>query len=438
MNLLYQNGETPLSRVQISPFVRSGSQKPWGKMAGESLAPDIFSIMSFSTINMKIALVCPYDLSYPGGVQNHVMDLALGLRARGHEVTIIAPASRDNSRDGLFSVGKGVPVRVPGSATVSRVSLSVWNYHGLGEHFKKEKYDIIHIHSPETLCLGPAALLLADNTRSAIIATFHSNAPASLLNKLYAAIANRLDKHFMGKVDAIAAVSETAKQSISQFFHNGEYAIIPNPVNEHMFHPVDKKPLEQYDDGKVNILFVGRVGEPRKGLVYLVEAFNQLHWNHPDTRLLVVGPGDLNYSTRNIVNATTNPDIVIVGGVPLEQLVQFYQTADIFCSPATGKESFGIVLLEAAACGKPVVASRIRGYEGVLMPDCVLLVPPKNPDELASALETLVMHPELRAEMGKKGREQVVDQYSLEKVTELTLQLYQSVLSKRSYELSVV
>ncbi|MBI2581318.1 glycosyltransferase family 4 protein [Candidatus Woesearchaeota archaeon] len=241
---------------------------------------------------MKIALVCPYDIAYPGGVTNHVTQFAQYARKVGHDVAVIAPTSRKGAYEGVISSGKAIPFPIKGG-TVPRLSFSFWNYPEIRKLFVSEKFDVIHVHEPGVPLLGFAALACAPQRLSAIAATFHTNAPYNFLYKTYGKVAklSKLADKLLRKVDVKIAVSEAAKMFASRYV-TGEYCIIPNGVDVEHFSP-ETKPIGHYRDGKVNILFVGRLGnyEKRKGLKYLVSAFNKLHANHPNARLLVVGPG---------------------------------------------------------------------------------------------------------------------------------------------------
>ena len=171
--------------------------------------------------------------------------------------------------------------------------------------------------------------------------------------------------------------------------------------------------------------------EKRKGLKYLLSAFSDLKWSYPNLRLLVVGPGNLDEDSQRILSARNPQDIVFLGGVTYSDLPRYYRTADIFCAPATGKESFGIVLGEAMAAGRPIVATNIDGFASVMTHDEEgLLVEPKKADLLAESIATLVQHPEMRARMGARGRERV-EEFRWGKVAARVLEYYESVLLSR-------
>ena len=229
-------------------------------------------------------------------------------------------------------------------------------------------------------------------------------------------------KRWLSRLDAKIAVSHAALEFISKHFPS-DYNIIPNGIDLQAFNP-SVKPLEQYNDGYVNILFVGRM-EKRKGLKYLISAYSKLKWDYPKIRLLIVGPGNMDADSAQLLGERNPPDVVVVGNVHHEELPRYYRTADIYCSPATGKESFGIVLLEGMATRSAVVASNIIGYAGV-MSDGVqgLLVPPKDEEALASALARLIEDEELRVAMANRGLAHV-QEFSWDKVAGRVMRVYE-------------
>jgi len=184
----------------------------------------------------------------------------------------------------------------------------------------------------------------------------------------------------------------------------GPYEIIPNGVDVERFSR-SVQPIEEYRDGKLNILFVGRL-EFRKGLNYLLNAFLRVQSEVPESRLIVVGPGTrLRKRYERWVRKTGLKDVVFVGYVSDEDLPRYYKTADVFCAPATGRESQGAILLEGMAAGKPIVASNIPGYASVVTDgEDGRLVPPRNYRELGEALLTLVNDESLRQQMGARGQ----------------------------------
>jgi len=231
----------------------------------------------------------------------------------------------------------------------------------------------------------------------------------------------------MGKIDERIAVSSAARYFVSRYFP-GEYRIIPNGVDVDFY--ANAKPFPEFRDGKVNILFVGRV-EPRKGAMYLMKAYATIKAKRPDTRLIVVGRGPEIGDLRRFVRDQKVADVFFAGRVEEADKARFYKTADIFVAPSTGQESFGIVLLEAMAAGCTVVASDIHGYKRVVQRNVSgLLVEPRDPDALAEALERLIADPALRQRLGDGGARRAPE-FDWGHVTREIVNVYESVIARR-------
>ena len=350
---------------------------------------------------MKIAMVSPYDFTWPGGVTAHVAQLARALGRSGHEVKVLAPhsPSRDfQDSDLLVPFGRSVPL--PSGGSTARVTLSWWLYPKIRALLKKEQFDIIHLHEPMVPILP---LCVLEFSKSVNVGTFHASYSRQHLYRAFQPIIKRWQKRLHGSI----AVSPAARRYVNNTFP-GEYEIIPNGIDYKHF-SANVAPLPQYQDGKLNILFVGRL-EKRKGLRYLLEAYSKLKWEMPNTRLIVVGPGNPDKESYRILSSHGLRDVEFAGRVSYDELPRYYATADIFCSPATGGESFGIVLLEAMSAGKPVVASDIEGFRGIMSDgEQGLLVPKKDTGALANALGRLARDPELRSKLGGQGSRSAED-----------------------------
>ena len=374
---------------------------------------------------MKIALVSPYDFAYPGGVVNHISALEQYFTKMGHEVKIIAPASKavSNLGDRLIPIGKPRPIPVSGS--IARITISLRLASRIKEVLAKEKFDIIHLHEPFMPMLCSAVLRFSDN--AANIGTFHAchGSPGYGFGRpITTMMLKRRRRKLTGKI----AVSKPAMDFARKYIP-GYYNIIPNGIDVEHFSP-DVSPIDKFCDGKLNILFVGRM-EKRKGLNFLLEAYRQVKQEIPNSRLIVVGPGTrLRSIYERKVRRSKLQDVVFVGYASYDELPRYYKTADIYCSPATGRESFGIVLLEAMAVGKPVVASNIDGYANVISHGVDgLLVPPKDKRLLAQALISLMSDASLRQQMGANGILKA-KRYSWENIAQKILSYYMRLLSE--------
>jgi len=350
---------------------------------------------------VKIAMVSPYDFTWPGGVTAHVTQLARALGRSGHEVQVLAPHSPSREcqdADLLVPLGRSVPL--PSGGSIARVSLSWWLYPKVRALLQREQFDIIHLHEPMAPILP---LCVLEFSHSVNVGTFHASYARQHLYRVTHPIIKRWQQRLHGNI----AVSPAARRYVNNTFP-GDYEIIPNGIDFNRFSG-GVAPLPQYQDGKLNILFVGRL-EKRKGLRYLLEAYGKLKWDLPNIRLIVVGPGNPDKESYRVISSHNLQDVDFVGRVSYEDLPRYYASADIFCSPATGAESFGIVLLEAMSAGKPVVASDIEGFRGIITDgEQGLLVQKKDSDALANALGALARDPELRRRLGSQGSRSAED-----------------------------
>jgi phosphatidylinositol alpha-mannosyltransferase len=371
---------------------------------------------------VKIGLVSPYDYSFPGGVVNHIAYLSHYFIQWGHKVKIIAPCPKAGSRyfeEEVTPVGKPIPV--PSGGSIARIPVSPWLPTQIGEILAKEEFDILHLHEPLAPMVCLSALLKSEFIN---VGTFH----ACLSKPRYYWLCKPVFRRWLAKLQGKIAVSKPAMEYVNRHLP-GDYRIIPNGIDTEHFR-LDGPARNEFADGKINILFVGRL-EQRKGLGYLLNACARVKRSFPNFRLIVVGPGTvLRLRYEKLVEKMELTDTVFfVGFVPSDELPSYYRSADIFCAPATGGESFGIVLLEAMACGKPVVATSIQGYASVLTnSEEGLLVPPKNEESLAKALLTLLHDKSLRLQMGSKGIVKA-EKYSWPNVARQVMDYYNSLLS---------
>jgi phosphatidyl-myo-inositol alpha-mannosyltransferase len=348
---------------------------------------------------LKIALVSPYDFAHPGGVIGHIRALDREFTRRGHTVRIIAPASRAIPDLGERFINMGNPRPIPASGSMCRISLSVHLAPHIKDVLRREQFDVVHLHEPFMPMLCSAMLRFSNGVN---IGTFHAaqGRPGYGLGRpVTTFLLNRRNRKLKGRI----AVSEAARLFAAKHVR-GDFVVIPNGVDTAHFHP-EAKPMPEYRDGKLNVLFVGRL-EARKGVRYLIEAFAILKASRPECRLLIVGPGTryLRQFKLMVSALGLNKDVVFVGPVSYDELPRYYRTADIFCSPATGRESFGMVLLEAMASGVPVVASDIEGYRNVVTAGKEgILVPPRNERALAECLVNLAADPGLRRRLAQHG-----------------------------------
>ncbi len=348
---------------------------------------------------MKIALVSPYDFSHPSGVVNHITNLHRCLTRMGHEVRVIAPTSKAVTSLGNDFVHIGTPRPIPASESIIRVSLSLNLGHEIKKVLDREKFDIVHLHEPFVPMLCSAVLRFSDAVN---IGTFHAAEGKPGYNFAWP-VGRLMLRRRRRKLDGRIAVSKPALQYASRYVP-GEFRIIPNGTDLSHFNP-DVDPIQKFRDGKLNIVFLSRL-EKRKGVDYLLPAFEEVKKKVTNSRLLIVGAGTRlrkGYEDWVLDHGLSN-DVVFVGQVSYDDVPRYDRTADVFCVPATGHESQGIILIEAMATGRPIVATSIEGYATVVRNgEEGLLVPPKDSKSLAEALIKLLTDEPLRRTMGAKG-----------------------------------
>lgn len=372
---------------------------------------------------MRIGLVSPYDWAHPGGVGMHIQQLSREFCKQGHDVKIIAPSSKplhELDSPNLIIIGRPIPVPISGS--IARITLSFHRAPQVREVLERERFDIVHLHEP----LAPVLpLTVLRYSKSINVGTFHAYFRHARAYRSMRPLLKYWFRMLHGKI----AVSEPAASSIGKYFP-GYYNIIPNGIDLDHFSQ-SAEPIGRFMDGKLNILFVGRM-EKRKGLPHLLAAYSRIKWEYPQIRLIVVGPGKLDAASERILGERALKDVELIGGVDYKDLPSYYRTADIFCSPATGSESFGIVLLEAMAAGAPLIASDIPGYASVVEHGKHgLLAKPKDDQALAAALVQLITRPDLRKAMAERGRVHV-QHFAWPQVSVRVLDYYQRLLSERN------
>ena len=368
---------------------------------------------------MKIGLVTPYIYPLPGGVNQHVRYLYENLRLRGHDVRIISSShGRQRPSEGdVIRIGRGFSM--PANGSVGTITVSPRFLSQVRNVLDREQFDLLHFHEPFVPFLSLVVLGLSNSVNVATFHAFGGFSPAYQLG-------SRLMRPSVGRIHGRIAVSAVSRHFVERFFP-GDYKVIPNGVDTARL--ARAVPIARWQDGTKNILFVGRF-EPRKGLLDLLKAYRILRKTGCECRLLVVGGGPQEKEMRRYLATRKLGGVEFLGRVSDDERDALFKTADVYCSPATGRESFGIVLLEAMASGTAVVCSDIHGYRSVVRRDEQgLLVPPKDVNALVEALAKLLDQPELRTQMGESGRERA-KQYSWPNITAKVEEYYKFVIRR--------
>jgi phosphatidylinositol alpha-mannosyltransferase len=371
---------------------------------------------------LKIGIVSQSYYPRYGGVTEHVHHTAVELRRRGHDVTIVTSHFREGEAGSPGVIRIGTNVLVPFNRAF--VDLTVgWDLRGQLERvFRDQDFDLLHVHCPTAPSLP---ILAIENSICPVVGTFHTTSGRSLLMDVFRTRLTRVVDRIRGRI----AVSKTAVQSAELYFP-GHYEIIPNGVDVERFAPGVEAFSEWRDPDRVNLLFVGRL-DPRKGLDLLIAAMPEiLQRTKGRARLLVVGDSYLRPKFEASVPGAARGHIHFLGHVPSADLPRWYATGDVFVSPASGNESFGIVLIEAMAAARAVLASDIPGYRSVVIPEVNgVLFPAGDVGALARTAARLVQDPERRLLMAGRGRTRALE-FAWPRVTERIETVYRDVLAR--------
>ena len=334
---------------------------------------------------MRIGMVCPSSFDVPGGVQSHVLQLAEVMRARGHDVSVLAPASVGSDvPDYVVSGGKAVPI--PYNGSVARLRFGPATHRKVKKWLADGDFDVLHLHEPNAPSLSMLALMIAEGP---IVATFHTSTTKSLTLSVFQGILRPWHEKIVGRI----AVSDLARRW--QMEALGSDAVeIPNGVD---VSAIASAPLlAGYPRPGKTVLFLGRYDEPRKGMEVLLGALPAVVERFGGVEVLVVGRGDedaLRDSAGDLAG-----HLRFLGQVDDAEKASALRSADVYCAPNTGGESFGIVLVEAMAAGTPVVASDLDAFRRVLCDgEAGRLVPVGDCDALAAALIEVLGDDRLRS-----------------------------------------
>ena len=365
---------------------------------------------------MKIGIVCPYTWAVPGGVQQHIRDLAEALIELGHSVSVISPADDDTPLPGyVVSAGRAVPV--PYNGSVARLAFGPLSASRVRRWVKEGDFDVLHVHEPAAPSLSLLACWVASGP---IVATVHTANPKSrVMHAASPALRSALEK-----INGRIAVSEAARTTLVEHL-GGDAVLIPNGVATRRYAVAEPLPGWPGTGGAIG--FLGRMDEPRKGLSVLLRAFAVLGAERQGLRLLIAGPGDAE-DVLERVPAPLRDRVVLLGQVSEQDKVRMLHSVDVFCAPNTGGESFGIVLAEAMAAGAPIVASDLDAFRRVLQGGRAGgLFATGDPGDLARAARLVLDDPERRAKLSAAATS-AVSAYDWSVVARDVVSVYETVV----------
>jgi phosphatidylinositol alpha-mannosyltransferase len=365
---------------------------------------------------MKIALVCPYNmLDRPGGVPQVVIHLHDGLKRKGHTVKVIT--QRPSGFHGevpddykLFGITR--TFKVSGFGTEGNWGMPA-DSDEIARYLEEEKFDVINFHEP---WLPMLAWQMLKHSKAAHVGTFHANLVDTTAGKSWtSSIFTPYGRPLLRQMDLFTATSPAASGMLisranlkssheRQLIENLKY--IPCGVELGTYKPV-KKRLPLSGAGTKTIVYVGRL-EKRKGVDWLLQAFEQLVKDMPDAHLIIAGSGIRADRLKDFVDTQEIPNVSFVGYVTDEEKRRLLSNADLACFPATYGEGFGIVLLEAMAVGTPLIAGNNLGYAHVMNGHGRIgLVDPESTKDFTNRLALMLTDEELRRSMIAWGLREV-------------------------------
>lgn len=337
--------------------------------------------------HLNVAIVCPYDLGVPGGVQSHVFDVVAAMVTRGHTVAVLAPVSEPTAiarRLGSWPswlTNAGPSHAVPINGSRAPVRLAWGQRRQVRQWLESVQPDVVHVHEPFVPALARPAVHVAhawhrsDGRRLPVVGTFHASVESSLLLHLVAPLLRATAR----RLNRCIAVSAMAARTLREVGVRTQPTIIANPVDTERFARAALPKLPPAMESG-HVLFLGRGDEPRKGLPDLLAAWPLVRAARPHAQLLVAGRA----SMEQLAGLA---GVQLIGTVSEVDKPGVYAGADVYVAPHRGGESMGMVLVEAMAAGTAVVATDIPAFRAVAADGAAAsLVAPRDPIALANAL----------------------------------------------------
>lgn len=367
---------------------------------------------------VRVALVTPYYPPSVGGLERYTQQIARALcDDPGFEVVVITTGEARRTRtvreDGI------TVVRLAPWARISNSPVSGWWPVQVRRLLRAHRIDVVHAHAPTPYLADVAAYVAGPRP---VALTYHAGSLVKGESRVVDTLLRTYERFVLPRVfaraDALVAVSPIAAP-----YATGRAHLIPPGVDTAEFRPGPPAAGSSAD-----VVYVGRLQRTSrwKGVPVLLEAFARVAREEPAARLVLVGDGDDVPALRERAAALGIADRVVWrGALAGEALVAAYQRARVVVLPSlTAAESFGMTLVEAMACGRPVVGSRVGGIPYVVR-DGVdgLLVPPGDAGALSAALTDLLRDEQRADALGAAGRMAAEERWDWSHSTAATLAL---------------
>lgn len=375
---------------------------------------------------MKIGFVLDDTLDTPDGVQQYVLTLGAWLSAQGHEVRYLVGQTARTDIAGVHALSRNVRVRFNGN----RMSMPLpAPRSAIRQVLAEEQFDVLHVQMPYSPFMARRVIAAAPDG-TAVIGTFHIAPNSRLVTSANAALGWWL-KRSLCRFDRIASVSPAAADFARRTFRI-ETEVVPNVVVVQQFAAAEPFSAERFG-GRPMVMFLGRL-VPRKGCRVFLEALVRLRAEHPklDVHGVVAGRGPLEHELKNYAAANGLSDhVTFAGFVSEEDKARYLRSADAAVFPSSGGESFGIVLLEAMAAGRPVVYGADNpGYHAVLAPRPEALFPVGDAKALADKLYDTLADKTLAAG-ARSWQDEYVTQFDVAVVGAQLENVYSAALRQR-------
>lgn len=375
---------------------------------------------------MKIGFVLDDSLDKTDGVQQYILTLGNWFRSHGHEVHYLVGDTRRTDVPNIHSLSRNLQVHFNQNRMSTPLPASKTKIKQL---LTKEQFDVLHVQLPYSPFLAARVINLAP-PETLIVGTFHIlpfSKIESVSTRLLAAILWRSRRKF----DQIYSVSGPAAKFAKKRFRVSS-KVLPNAVAVSQFRSAKK--LNKYNDGKINIIYLGRLVE-RKGCLHFLKALELLHSKNQlqNVRVVIAGKGPLESELKQFVkNFKLGKIVNFIGYVSEEDKPSLLASANIAVMPSTGGESFGIVLVEAMAAGAEVVlAGNNSGYRTVMGNQKAQLIDPINTTEFSKTLKHFIYNQpaRLKAQAWQAKR---VNDYDVKLIGQKLIENYNQLLRNKT------
>ncbi|MGE5223693.1 MAG: glycosyltransferase family 4 protein [Omnitrophica WOR_2 bacterium] len=377
---------------------------------------------------MRICMLTSAPLPPCEGIGHYVWNLSRYLIENRHQVQII---TRGRAGRTSREVVEGITIWRPPFAPVYPFHVHL---HGVFAdkliRRLEADLDLLHMHSPlvPNLDTGLPKLVTIHTPMKADAKAISVSNPLGLLVKLQAPVSYRLEKEMLNRANRLVAVACSVAEELQEYGVNpADVAVLGNAVDTRFFYPGKNgnTPESPY------FLTAGRLG-PRKGLEDLISCAEIVIERHPEVRFLIAGAGPLEKELRSqIVRKELAEQVILLGHISnRQQLLNLYRGATAYVH-AAHYEGLPTVLLEAMACGRPVIATAISGALDVVREgQNGLLVPPRSPQKMAHAILRLLDNPQLGESIGRAAVQTVRSHYSWELVGRRYISEYEKLLQE--------